>query len=342
VTVPVDDVEHVGRKRRRLCFMAARTTRDPDDPRLSPISLRKELLAAGLHDREIARLVADGTLHRVRYGAYVAGAAWQQCDEAGRHGLVARAVLKSAKTDVVLSHLSALIEWEVPLWDQPLEVVHVTRVDQRAGRREAGVLQHLGELRDGDIERLNGIDVTSPARTALDSLFLMDAEHGLTVVNDLIHRELTTPEELEKGRQFMERWPGSLTHDLVLRLADGRCGGSVGEGRTLWLCFQQGLPAPEPQYAVHDESGRPYAYLDFAWPELDVFLEFDGRIKYQELLRADESATDAVLREKKREETICRLTGWRCIRITWADLYRPERTASLIREAFAAGRPKAS
>ena len=29
-------------------------------------------------------------------------------------------------------------------------------------------------------------------------------------------------------------------------------------------------------------------------------------------------------REKRREELICGLTGWRCIRIVWADLYRPE------------------
>jgi hypothetical protein len=71
--------------------------------------------------------------------------------------------------------------------------------------------------------------------------------------------------------------------------------------------------------------------VDYAWPELGVFLEFDGRIKYQELLKEGESVTDVVLREKKREELICRLTGWRCIRITWADLYQPERTAAAIR-----------
>ena len=41
-------------------------------------------------------------------------------------------------------------------------------------------------------------------------------------------------------------------------------------------------------------------------------------------------------RERKREEAICRLTGWRCIRITWADLYYPERTCALLREMFAA------
>ena len=32
-----------------------------------------------------------------------------------------------------------------------------------------------------------------------------------------------------------------------------------------------------------------------------------------------------MLREKRREERVAELTGWRCIRITWADLAYPER-----------------
>jgi hypothetical protein len=41
-----------------------------------------------------------------------------------------------------------------------------------------------------------------------------------------------------------------------------------------------------------------------------------------------------VLREKRREELICELTGWRCIRIVWADLYAPVKTADRIRAMF--------
>ena len=39
---------------------------------------------------------------------------------------------------------------------------------------------------------------------------------------------------------------------------------------------------------------------------------------------------DAVLREKRRESRIAELTGWRCIRITWADLERPSATMARI------------
>ena len=306
--------------------------REPDDPRLAQIWLRSELLAQGLNDRAIGGLVADGSLHRLRYGAYVDATSWKACDLVGQHGLVARAVLKRARADVVLSHCSALGEWDVPIWDMTLADVHLTRVDQLAGRREAGVIQHLGELREEDVIDMNGIRVTSATRTALDCATVMDTEHSLTVVNDLLHRNLTTMEDLVEGQQFMTKWPGSLRHGLVLQLADGRCGGSVGEGRTLYLIFRQGLPMPEPQYAIENPAGKTIAFVDFAWPEYGVFLEFDGKIKYQELLEEGESPTDVVLREKKRQDLIERLTGWRCIRITWADLYHPERTAALIRE----------
>ena len=315
--------------------------REPEDPRLAQIHLRRELLAQGLNDRTIGALVADGSLHRLRYGAYIDAASWNACDLVGRHGLVARAAIKRAQAAVVLSHTTALGEWDVPIWDMTLGDVHLTRVDGLAGRREAGVIQHLGELRDMDMVGLNGVQVTSATRTALDCATIMDTEHSLTVVNDLLYRKLTSVEELAEGQKFMTRWPGSLRHVLVLQLADGRCGGSVGEGRTLYLIFRQGLPKPETQYPIEDPAGNVVAIVDFAWPEYGVFLEFDGRIKYQELLRVGESPTDVVLREKKRQDLIERLTGWRCIRITWADLYQPERTAALIRQELFAGLPTA-
>jgi len=117
----------------------------------------------------------------------------------------------------------------------------------------------------------------------------------------------------------------------LLRLADGRIE-SVGESRTLWCCFQQHLPMPEPQYKIRDRSGRVVARVDFAWPKYGVFLEFDGKVKYEKFLKEGERASDVVIREKRREELICRLTGWRCIRVTWADLDNRRKLAARIRE----------
>jgi hypothetical protein len=45
------------------------------------------------------------------------------------------------------------------------------------------------------------------------------------------------------------------------------------------------------------------------------------------------------MREKAREERICQLTGWVCIRITWADLQTPRRTAQRIRRLLDSRQP---
>jgi len=98
--------------------------------------------------------------------------------------------------------------------------------------------------------------------------------------------------------------------------------------------WSQGLPAPEVNYPIFDENGVEVARVDLAWPAYGLFLEFDGKVKYEGLLRDGERASDVVVREKQREDMICRLTGWHCIRVVWADLYTPRQTADRVREMF--------
>jgi hypothetical protein len=294
-----------------------------------PVWLRSELNEGGQSDREIARLVRAGVLRRVRRGAYTLTQTFELADAAGRHALVARAVAKQAKSSVVLSHVSAVPFHDGPLWGLATDVAHVTRPDGRAGRVEAGVRQHQGAIREGDIVRLHGLDVMSATRTALEVTTCSTTEASLVVVNDFLHRGLTTLPDLRARYAPMDHDPNTLRTDLVLRLADPRLE-SVGETRSFWLLYQRGVPAPVPQYELHDVFGRLVARLDFAWPELKCWMEFDGREKYTKFLREGESTTDAVLREKQRESRICEVTGWRCIRITWSDLQTPDATIARI------------
>ncbi|MDR7309757.1 hypothetical protein J2S40_000815 [Nocardioides luteus] len=309
---------------------------EPDDVRLMPIRLRRELLATGYDDAAILRAVRSGQWTRARRGAYVNAAPFASLDERSKHAVRARAAVKQAKTEVVVSHASeiALYPDPIPTWGLDLRNLHLTRRDGRSGRKEAGIQQHRGRLAEGDVVRIGDVDVTSPARALLEVTTMATLEVGIVLASCLLHRRLVTMEQLvQRYSGAMDRWPQTLTTDLVLRLADGRLE-SVAEGRVFHLCFAQSLPMPCPQYEVRDPSGRVVARLDFAWPDLGVWVEFDGRVKYQELLREGESVTDVVLREKQRQEMIEDLTGWRCIRLTWADLARPEWVAAKIRAAF--------
>jgi hypothetical protein len=311
--------------------------REPTDPRFTPIRLRKDLIAAGWSDRAIASMVATGQWVRARRGAYVDAKAWKAADRGGKHEIRTRAVLAQGKTELVASHVSGVSVYDGPTWGLDLTDVHVTRTDNKAGRREAGVRQHCGKLRDGDLTRVHGVPVVTAARLALEVTTVSETEPALAVVNHLLHTGETSLEKMRARYALgIDLWSGTLKTDIVLRLANPAIA-SVAESRTLYLCFAYGLPAPIPQYPIRDEQGRVLYYVDFAWPQLGIFLEVDGKEKYSKHLKPGQTAADAVFKEKRREDRIRELTGWRCVRICWADLEEPDRTAMRIRQALFPG-----
>jgi hypothetical protein len=291
--------------------------------------LRSELKNAGHSDRDIAALVAGGVLRRLRRGAYADAPAFDAADASGRHRLLARAAVKQAKTRVIVSHTSAVPFHDGPIWRLPMNEVQLSRPDGRAGRAQAGIRQHQRLVQPDDVVIRHGLEVMSATRTALEVTTCASTEVSLIVVNDFLHRRLTTVLDLQQRYAAMCHDPYTLKTDLVLRLADPRLE-SPAETRTWFMCYRHGVPAPTPQYQLRDEIGDLIARLDFAWPELGVWLEVDGRQKYVKYLREGESVVDVVLREKERESMIAEITGWRCIRITWVDLADPEATVARI------------
>lgn len=301
------------------------------------VMLRRDLLASGMTDPQIDRLVRAKVLHRIRYGAYVRWEVWDGLSPEDRHRLLARAVRARAHSDTALTHVSSLIERGLPLWGFSLDVVHTTRCgrDQRAGRRQPDWTPHRGILQAGDREELNGVVVSTAARSAFEVTTLGGVERALVAVNRLLHAQAMTMDEFTAQAEAHRDWPGSLTTNLVAHLADARLE-SVGEDRFSYLVFRQGLVKPEPQFEIFDELGTLVARVDFAWPELGVFVEFDGKVKYERYRRDGETLDEFLMREKAREELVCQLTGWTCVRITWADLARPELVATRLRKVMAA------
>jgi hypothetical protein len=303
-----------------------------DDFPVTPqdILLRRELVAQGMTDRDIWRQVRAGVLFKVRYGAYVPKELTCDLDDVGLMRLRARAVLRTAHPTSVLSHQTALAEYGVPLWGVDTDSVHVTRTDRRPGRREAGVIHHSTLTDPCEWVLRDGVPVMSPTRAALEVVTSESPEVGLVVLSGVLNAGLASPVELHEAWVRTDRWPGSLSARLVLPRADARLT-SVGESRTWHLFHAHGIPRPEPQVSVYDSDGQLIGTVDFAWRREGVFLEFDGRAKYEVHRRPGETLNEYVRREKRREEAICATTGWVCLRITWADLDRPYDTARRIR-----------
>lgn len=306
---------------------------------IQDIRLRRELLAAGWRDRDIALAVKSGLITKVRYGAYADASLWTVLDDRGRHRARARAVLKTAHPSTVLTHQSALAELEVPLWRLCLDEVAVTRTDGVSGRRERGIVQHSGAIHLEHLTMRHGVPTSTPARAAIETLTTTDLELGYCLLNGLLHLRRTTIEEVKRVAGQSDHWPNSLSVRIALGLADRRLS-SIAESRFIFLCYRQGIPLPEPQVEVH-EGELLLGIVDFLWREHQVFLEFDGRIKYEIFRRPGESLEDYVLREKRREEQICQATGWICLRITWEDLENPVQTARRIMAILAKRRPVA-
>lgn len=302
------------------------------------VVLRRQLKTDGYDDAHIRALVRSRTLKRIRRGAYVDRLLWDSLSPADRHRVLSRAVLLTAHPSTVLTHVSAAIEHGASVWNIPLDHVHTTRTDGIAGRHHRDWIQHRGVLPEEQIAEVNGVRVSTGARCAVEVTTIAPLEPSLVTVNDLLHLASMTRDEFTALAHDARYWPNSLVTDLVVHMCDGRLE-SVAETRTDVLCWAQRLPRPTPQVGVKDADGREFARVDFAWLAHGVFLEFDGRIKYAKYRRNGETLEQYLLREKKREERICQLTGWVCIRITWEQLAQPEATAARIRRLLDSRRP---
>lgn len=126
--------------------------------------------------------------------------------------------------------------------------------------------------------------------------------------------------------------------DAIRVLAPARCvleAESVGESRGLWLFWTHNLPAPVLQLEVRD-AGRLIGRTDWGWPRLRGLGEFDGKVTYGRLLKPDQDPGEVVFLEKQREDRLREITGSWMIRLGWADLGQPARTAQRLRRLISA------
>lgn len=178
--------------------------------------------------------------------------------------------------------------------------------------------------------RVRGCLAVPPARAALETGSLGSVEVALVALDSTLHSQLASPADIADAYAPMEHWPRTRHLQVAVRMADA-CAASVGETRTRWLFFDQGLPAPDLQHHVYAASGRLVGITDFAWRKRRLLGEFDGRVKYGRLVPAGQAPRDVVFAEKVREDDLRRTTRCGMSRVIWTDLDRPRLTANRVR-----------
>lgn len=287
----------------------------------------------GLARVDVRRLVAGGDLVRIRRGAFVDGRAWRAAAPWERHGLRARAVQRTlgGTSPLALSHHSALVLDDVAVHGVD-DRVHMVRTDGGRSRPGDVLTVHAGVPESFVQVHPDHGRAVVPALACLQVAAAFGAEAGLVATESALRKKRCSRDELVPALEAMGFVVGCRSARRVVELARP-LSESAGESRCRWVFLSLGLPAPTQQAWIYDRGGVALGRVDFLFEEQRVVVEFDGRAKYAGI--AD------VQREKAREDAM-RALGYEVVRLTWADLAKPEVVGFKIHAAFARARSRRS
>jgi len=188
----------------------------------------------------------------------------------------------------------------------PAELVHTNR------RAPPMLTVHTDRLAPGEKQWVDGMTMTTPARTAFDIGRRSDLDIGVQRIDALMNATDLKVREVEAVAACHPGIRGLTQLRETLRLVDGG-GESPYESLTRLLLVRSGFPVPQTQIAVFDELGRLFARIDMGWPEWQVGVDFDGAHHW----------TDSKQRtwDVERYATLPEL-GWIDVRLTSGTLHR--------------------
>jgi hypothetical protein len=258
---------------------------------------REQLVAAGVSQRTVDRWLSSKRLIAVHRGVYALELLQSNPINTGRAALLAVGE-RSA-----LAGGCALVLWDVwRYWPKQLEVVSAV-----ARRTTATLKVHLSTtLLNRDIKTVQGLRVTSPARTLLDSSARLTPERLARAINDLRLRDLLTIEQLA---DVIARNPTHRGVTLLrphLEYAQEEPTRSVLEDRFLPLLREHGLPTPEIN--IHIEGYRVDAYFR----EQRLVVELDGWKTH--------GTKERFLADRRQDSAILAATGIPTVRLPYEDV----------------------
>ena len=222
-----------------------------------------------------------------------------------------------------MSHRSAATLWAIGAYP---DIRTDVTVPDRSGRRRRHIAVHRSRsLWDEERAEVDGIPVTSPARTILDLASVIGANRLERAFHEADRLGLLDPRALATlcARTTGRRGVGRLRALLAAHHGPSPKTRSALEHRFLYLCHRAGLPTPAINVPVCDYE------VDALWPVQRLVVELDG-YAFHHARKAFESdrARDAALQ----------LAGYRVLRVTHRRLVEDSSSViESIRRLLAAG-----
>jgi hypothetical protein len=212
----------------------------------------------------------------------------------------------------------------VPL-DAPAEVITAWDLRSRPDLRV-----HRDTLRANEVRPVDGCRVTTPLRTAYDLARRPELVEAVVAVDALAGRFGFKPADILTLRRPGARDVRRL--DPVIALANPMSESAM-ETRLRLLLVLAGLPPPTVQHPVTDPNARVLGWLDLAYPQARLGIEYDGKEHFD---------PERTMRDKRRDGAMAEV-GWLVLRFTKTDvLARPDRTVLRVRRVLAARTPPSS
>ena len=256
----------------------------------------------GWSDAALHRAVRTGRIRRLRRGAYAA-------PDSARDPVIQAVAAQQACRGSVVSHRSAALVHGLPLFGPLPDRPDLTVAPRTTGDVAQAHLRRA-TLRDHDVAVVDGVPVTSVARTLVDLARWCGAETAVVAADYALNHQLVDQDALWDAVDLAKRWPRGQRIAAVLRLVDGRSESPLESVSRLRLAHCE-VPTPQLQASLYSRGGQFLGRGDFYWDGGGVIGEADGRAKYVD--------RDVLMAEKLRQERL-EDAGLVVVRWSWADL----------------------
>lgn len=286
----------------------------------------------GLDPRELRRAMSGGAAVRLRRGAYCSRETWDAATGRERHLLVARAVVRVTHPPFLLAGRSAAAAWGMPFAAEWPDEVSLLTPYKGGGKSEPGVRRTSAGAAGAAATAVDGLPITSLARTALDVARALPLPHAVAALDwAMWHKNPLAVDRVELMSELQAahyaRGGSYLRHALGLATD---LSGSPGESMARIGIHLLGFEAPELQVRFTDEKGEMFP--DFFWRAVSIAGEFDGKEKYTRAKYSGGDPAEVAWREKKREDRLRRQVRG-VVRVLTEHVAHPARLEVLLLEA---------